>query len=110
MKVAVIGSRTLSVHDLSPFLPSETTEIVSGGACGIDTCARAHARTHGLRLTEFFPDYRNHGKNAPLVRNKAIITYSDLIVAFWDGHSTGTQHVIKQCRAQQKPVRVYMRK
>lgn len=40
MKVAVIGSRGLAVNNLEKYLPKETTEIVSGGARGIDTCAR----------------------------------------------------------------------
>ena len=40
MKVAVIGSRNLVVQDLEKYLPEETTEIVSGGAKGIDTCAK----------------------------------------------------------------------
>ena len=40
MKVAVNGSRNLTVEDLGKYLPDETTEIVSGGARGIDICAR----------------------------------------------------------------------
>ncbi|MBQ8648757.1 MAG: hypothetical protein IJ470_01635 [Clostridia bacterium] len=43
MRVAVIGSRNLKVDDLSKYLPVSTTEIVSGGAKGIDTCAREYA-------------------------------------------------------------------
>ncbi len=39
MKVAVIGSRNLHVEHLEAFLHAKTTEIVSGGAKGIDTCA-----------------------------------------------------------------------
>ena len=34
MKVAVIGSRNLSVENLGDYLPDDTTEIVSGGAKG----------------------------------------------------------------------------
>ena len=39
MKVAIIGSRGLTVDDLNDYLPEGVTEIVSGGARGIDTCA-----------------------------------------------------------------------
>ena len=35
MKVAIVGSRNLTVSDLKKYLPKETTEIVSGGAQGI---------------------------------------------------------------------------
>lgn len=40
MKVAVIGSRDYIVENLGDYLPKETTEIVSGGAKGVDTCAK----------------------------------------------------------------------
>lgn len=45
MKVAVIGSRVLKVNNPGKYLPKETTEIVSGGAVGIDTCAREYAQS-----------------------------------------------------------------
>lgn len=41
MKVAVIGSRGMTVTDLGDYLPPDTTEIVSGGAKGVDACAAA---------------------------------------------------------------------
>ena len=43
MKVAVIGSRGLSVTDLGRYLPENTTEIVSGGARGVDLGKRIRA-------------------------------------------------------------------
>lgn len=73
MKVAVIGSRGLTVNDLGKYLPEDTTEIVSGGAKGIDTCARNYALSHNIKLTEFLPDYKKFGRAAPLKRNLKII-------------------------------------
>ena len=69
MKVAVVGSRNLVVGDLSKYLPAETEEIVSGGARGIDSCAAEYAKSLGLKLTEFKPDYDRFGRGAPLKRN-----------------------------------------
>ena len=48
MKVAVIGSRGLIVKDLEQYLPPNTTMIVSGGAKGVDTCAREYALSHTM--------------------------------------------------------------
>lgn len=79
------GSRTLTVSNLRDYLPPDTTEIVSGGAKGIDACARDYTLSHGLKLTEFLPDYPAYGRAAPLKRNLQIIAYSDLVLAFWDG-------------------------
>ena len=97
MKVAVIGSRNLNVSNLADYLPAGTTEIVSGGAKGIDTCAREYALSHDLKLTEFLPDYERYGRGAPLRRNIEIIEYADRVLAFWDGRSRGTKYVIDQC-------------
>ena len=43
MKIAVIGSRGITVDDLGRYLPPDTTELVSGGAKGVDTCAAEYA-------------------------------------------------------------------
>lgn len=66
MKVAVIGSRSLSVSNLGKYLPDGTNEIVSGGAVGIDRCARDYALSRGIKLTEFLPEYDKYGRYAPL--------------------------------------------
>ena len=108
MKVAVIGSRGLSVTYLGSYLPENTTEIVSGGAKGVDTSAREYALSHGITLTEFLPEYTRFGRSAPLKRNITIIEYSDFVLAFWDGKSRGTKFVIDNCRKLGVEVRVYI--
>lgn len=108
MKVAVIGSRGLKVNCLEKYLPKGTTEIVSGGAVGIDTCAREYALKNGLKLTEFLPEYKKYGRSAPLKRNLLIIDYSDYVIAFWDGKSRGTKYVIDNCRRKSKKLRLFL--
>ena len=108
MKVAVIGSRNLQVQDLGMYMPKGVTEIVSGGARGIDRCAARYAQTHGFKLTEFLPDYEAYGRGAPLRRNLQIINYADLVLAFWDGKSTGTFFTIRKCREAGKPVKIFV--
>ncbi len=107
MKVAVIGSRELQVNHLEDYLPDNVTEIVSGGAQGIDTCAKSYALRHGLKLTEFLPEYAKYGRGAPLRRNITIIEHADLVLAFWDGKSRGTKFVIDNCKKRNIPVAVY---
>ena len=106
MKVAVIGSRTLTIENLGDYLPQSTTEIVSGGARGIDTSARNYAKARGIKLTEFLPDYERYGRLAPLKRNIAIIEYTDTVLAFWDGMSRGTKFVIDNCKKLGVPIEI----
>lgn len=107
MKVAVIGSRGYEVDNLGDYLPPETTEIVSGGARGVDTSARKYALAHNIKLTEFLPEYDKYGRSAPLKRNITIIEYADFVLAFWDGQSHGTKFVIENCHKMGVPVKVY---
>ncbi len=106
MKVAVIGSRSLTIDDLGKYLPENTTEIISGGARGVDTCARNYAVAHNIKLTEFLPEYEKYGRSAPLKRNITIIENADLVLAFWDRRSRGTWFVINKCREMGKEVKI----
>lgn len=108
MKVAVVGSRGLTVSDLEKYLPAGVTEIVSGGAKGIDACAKQYAISSGIKLTEYLPKYEKYGRTAPLKRNIQIIDYADLVVAFWDGASHGTKFVIDNCKRRGIPVKVFV--
>ena len=85
MKIAIIGSRNINIEDLTEYLPENVTEIVSGGAKGVDTCARNYAEKNKIPLKEFLPDYKIYGRGAPLKRNIEIIEYADMVIAFWDG-------------------------
>ena len=94
MKIAIIGSRNISVSNIGAYV-SPNDEIVSGGAKGVDSCAAAYARGNGMKLTEFLPQYDRYGRAAPIIRNQKIVDYADKILVFWNGTSKGTLSVIK---------------
>ena len=108
MKIAVIGSRSLHIKNLESYLPQDCTEIVSGGACGIDQSAAEYAVTHAIKLTEFLPQYSIYGRAAPIVRNKQIVDYADYVLAFWDGKSAGTLSVIRYCEKSGKQCKIIL--
>lgn len=95
MKIAVIGSRGLDVKNLAAYLPDGISEIVSGGARGVDAAAAEYARRNGLTLTEFLPDYSRYRRGAPHKRNEQIARYADEAVVLWDGVSRGTLHTMR---------------
>ena len=106
MKVAVIGSRNINSIDLEKYLPAATTEIISGGAKGVDLCAKLYAEQNNIPYTEYLPEYKKYGKAAPLRRNDKIIEAADMVLAFWDGKSRGTKYVIDRCNYFRKAVNV----
>lgn len=114
MRVAIIGSRTLSTERdqtaayalLLENVPTGVTEIISGGAEGVDRLAERYAREHGLALRVFPPDYLRYGKTAPLRRNDEIIACAQYVLALWDGLSHGTAYTVAVCVRDGVPVKV----
>ncbi len=107
MKTAIIGSRGISCIRLEQFLPENITEIISGGAKGVDALAAEYADSHGIPLRVFLPDYRQYGKKAPLVRNRLIVDACDVLFAFWDGVSTGTAYTIRYAHERGKKIHLF---
>ncbi len=110
--VAIVGSRGWpkarlhEVQDYVSFLPNGTI-ILSGGAVGVDTAAEEAARQLGMEVRIHKPNYDLYGPRAPLIRNITIAEECTRMVAFWDGISTGTMHVVRQARARNKLVEVF---
>ena len=108
MKLAIIGSRNIDVCHLEEYLPQGITEIISGGAKGIDHIAATYALEHDIPLVEFLPEYTHYGKGAPLKRNEKIAEYAEEALAFWDGKSRGTAYTIRLLRQLGKKVTVIL--
>ena len=106
MKLAVVGSRNLKDILLDRYIPEDVTEIVSGGAVGVDCTAANYAKQNGIPYTEFLPEYERYGRAAPIIRNKKIVDYADKVLIFWNGSSKGTLSVIKYAEKIGKPFEV----
>ena len=115
MKIAIVGSRNCFKEDyeiICKYIPKEASEIVSGGASGIDSLAKKYAIEHNLLYKEFLPKYDEveNKKIAPILRNREIVNYSDAVLAFWDGESRGTSDTINYSIKEQKPIQIYILK
>jgi len=107
LKVAIVGSRDLQITDFEKYLPKNVTEIISGGARGVDSSARAYAVSKGIPIKEFLPEYHRYGRAAPLKRNDVLLDAADHVLIFWNGHSRGTKYVIEQCQRRNISFEVY---
>ncbi len=109
MKLAVIGSRAFANHrllaDALEPLRAELTEIVSGGARGADSLAERWARKNGVETRIFLPDHKQY-RHPYHHRNRLIVERCDKLMAFWDGHSTGTKYTIDYAKRMGRPVRI----
>ena len=108
MKVAVIGSRSITDFDISRYIPPDVTLIISGGAVGVDTLAEKYADKNGIEKLIIYPEYDIYGRSAPLVRDRLIVDRADLVIAFWDGESRGTEYTISYAKRRKVPCEVYI--
>ena len=81
-------------------------EIVSGAAKGADEVGELYASHKGSGVIKFHAEWNKHGKKAGILRNIQMSKYADSLIAFWDGESRGTKHMIDTMRKLGKPVKV----
>ena len=108
MKLAIIGSRKIKNEVIDKYVPKGVSEIVSGGAQGVDMLAREYAIRNNIKLVEFLPQYNLYGRAAPIKRNEEIAKYADEAVVLWDGKSKGTESTIRLFKRLGKKVSVYI--
>jgi hypothetical protein len=73
----------------------KAVELVSGACRGADTLGERYAEEQHWVIHSHPPDYDKYpGRSAPLIRNEAMAEEADVLVAFWDGRSRGTRHMI----------------
>ena len=106
MKLLVIGSRSITDFDLSPYIEASVDLIISGGADGIDTLAEVCADKHQISKLIMYPQYQVYGKGAPIRRNHQMVDIADSVLAVWDGASRGTADTIRYARKQHKDITV----
>ena len=100
MKVIIAGSRNFNDYNLlktscDNLLTQFTNiEIVSGTARGADKLGERYAREKGYDIKEFPANWDKHGKSAGYIRNDEMAQYADMLIAFWDGTSKGTKHMV----------------
>lgn len=82
----------------------EISLIVSGGASGADNLAERFADKYQIKILIHYPDWDLYGKKAGFVRNQLIVDDSDIVIAFWDGASTGTKSTIDFAKNEGKEV------
>ena len=106
MKLLIVGSRSITDFDLSPYVSADVDTIISGGAGGVDALAEQYADTHRLSKYIIRPRYDLYRRAAPLKRNEQMVDVSDAVLVIWDGQSKGTQHTIKSAEKANKPLTV----
>lgn len=84
---------------------SEIT-IVSGTAKGADRLGERYAKERGYRIERYPADWDRDGNKAGPLRNIEMAKNADALIAFWDGQSRGTRHMIDTALDEELSVRI----
>jgi hypothetical protein len=108
MRLIIVGSRTftdyqLLCHTLAPER-HRIIEVLHGGARGADQLGFRWALKHHVRSRCFAAAWERFGKSAGIRRNQQMAQAGDVLIAFWDGRSPGTRHMISCMQQLGKPV------
>lgn len=111
-KVIIAGGRDFKDRDLlfskcDAILKNiDVSKIVSGTANGADKLGEEYALLRGYELKRFPADWDKNGKAAGMIRNTEMAKYATHLIAFWDGNSRGTKHMIDTAKTKGLKVRV----
>ena len=108
MKLIIAGSHSFRDYQLlcQTLAPDKhrITQVIIGGARGADRLGIRWALSHSVRLRGFPADWERFGKSAGVRRNFQMAQAGDMLLAFWDGQSPGTAHMVQCMRQLGKPV------
>jgi hypothetical protein len=80
--------------------------IVSGTAKGADQLGERYAKDRGYKVERYPADWDKYGKSAGYLRNAQMADNAEALVAFWDGESRGTRHMIDLAEEKGLEIRV----
>ena len=88
-------------------LDSHPIEIISGMAKGADTLGIRYAEEHKLTMVLSPANWKKYHRMAGILRNMNMLVTATHLVAFWDGKSHGTKHMIEIAKAKGIPVWIF---
>ena len=109
MKVIIAGGRHITDYDFlckcikdSGF---DITEVVSGGAFGVDSMGEKWASENGVPIKEFPANWGAYGKAAGPMRNEEMAKYGEALILLWDGHSKGSGNMFMNAKKYKLHIR-----
>lgn len=120
MRIAIVGSRNFNNEKLVRMavryacqIFAEDTQIVSGGAKGVDRWAEDEFnKLTGRSAKVFRPMTRmsmttSQFREEAFKRNKKIVDNADAVLAFWTIDSTGTANTVTYAKLKDIPTKVF---
>jgi hypothetical protein len=111
MRVIIAGGRNIRDYSLVVAAIEESgwkdqiTEVVSGGANGVDKLGERWAMDNLLYVRRFNANWKLYGNRAGPIRNGHMAKYADALILVWDGESKGSKSMKEQAERVGIPIR-----
>lgn len=112
VKVIIAGSRGFDDYNKLKYEVDKIignkkdVTILSGRARGADRLGERYAKERGIPVIYFPANWDKYGRSAGIIRNTEMAKHADVLIAFWDGESRGTKHMIQT--AQKYGLKVHL--
>ena len=112
-RVIIAGSRGFNDYQILSescdyFLKNKkNVVIISGHAVGADQLGEQYAKERGYTLEIYPADWKTYGRSAGFKRNEQMGDIANALIAFWDGKSHGTKHMIEYAKNKGLKIRIY---
>ena len=111
MKIIVAGGRDFYNLDVIDKVLTENVKeedsIISGDANGADMLGVSWAALNSVPVYHFPANWGKNGRAAGYIRNAEMAKVGDALIAFWNGKSKGTKHMIETMKKLGKPYKVF---
>lgn len=87
-------------------LIDDSTVLICGEARGADSLGKSIWVSAGMPVESYPADWNTYGKRAGYIRNEQMGEVADAVIAFWDGSSRGTKHMIDIMQRKNKPTHI----
>jgi len=112
MRMIIAGSRDFVNYFMFKKLiqghKDKITTVISGGAEGADSMGEQFARENGIPFEVYPADWDKYGRSAGSIRNELMASKAEGLIAFWDGQSRGTKHMIDTAKKKNLYVKIFM--
>jgi len=111
-RVIIAGSRDFNdykiLSEVCDFMLQNKSDItiLCGGARGADKLGEKYGLEKGYKI-DYYPADWSLGKSAGYIRNETMAKNADALIAFWDGQSKGTNHMINLAKKYNLKIKIY---
>lgn len=108
-----IANHIININLYKKGYKASDIEIVCGMAKGADELGEKFAKAYGHNISYFPAEWEKYGRSAGYLRNKTMAEYASYkkgygaLIAFWDGKSKGTNHMINLAKEYGLKVFIY---